>query len=99
MQEQVPKKTLIWGEGMMYFPIYVPILNLRRFRKPKRHGRNLDPHIDPRVPIQLDCIQLPRNGRLEDLTMYSLLNMIVWVVATQIFFIFTPKIGEMIQFD
>ena len=22
-----------------------------------------------------------------------------WVVATQIYFIFTPKIGEMIQFD
>ena len=26
-------------------------------------------------------------------------NLLVWVVATQIFFIFTPKLGEMMQFD
>ena len=25
--------------------------------------------------------------------------LVIWVMATQIFFIFTPKVGEMIQFE
>ena len=41
-------------------------------------------------------IRVPMNQSEEAKLVVFILN---WVVATQIFFIFTPKLGEMIQFD